>query len=140
VIGVSINFASIITIFQLHFGTVATMWHILYFILRLYVAAPAYMEYIYLKLIKVLIFQSLWFLYWFLWGLMLWRKILNKGLVKMKSSLWKFYGRHYDLVNRYGISVSQITIWSFPHPWLITGFARGVWRYRRGNQNPYIEE
>jgi hypothetical protein len=43
-------------------------------------------------------------------------------LVKLKSSLRKFYGRHHDLVDRYGISVSQMTR-SFPHSWLITGFA-----------------
>jgi hypothetical protein len=30
-------------------------------------------------------------------------------LVKLKSSLRKLYGRHHDLVDRYGISVSQIT-------------------------------
>ena len=30
-------------------------------------------------------------------------------LVKLKSSRRTFYGRHHDLVNRYGISVSQIT-------------------------------
>jgi hypothetical protein len=29
-------------------------------------------------------------------------------LTKLKSSIRKFYGRHYDLVDRYGISVSQI--------------------------------
>jgi hypothetical protein len=35
--------------------------------------------------------------------------LLNQGflLVKLKSSL--FYGRHHDLVDRYGISVSQMT-------------------------------
>ena len=35
------------------------------------------------------------------------RKLLNQGflLVKLKSSL-----RHYDLVDRYGISVSQMTM------------------------------
>jgi hypothetical protein len=27
-------------------------------------------------------------------------------LVKLKSSLRKFYGRHHDLVGRYGISMS----------------------------------
>ena len=34
--------------------------------------------------------------------------VLNQGflLVRLKSSLRKFYGRHYDVVNRYGISVS----------------------------------
>ena len=29
---------------------------------------------------------------------------------KLKSSLRKFYGRHHDLINRYGISVSQMTM------------------------------
>jgi hypothetical protein len=57
-------------------------------------------------------------------------------MVKLKSSLRKFCGRHHDLVNRYGTSVSQITTdmfhlsWtlsgSFPHSWLITGFATRV--------------
>jgi hypothetical protein len=44
-------------------------------------------------------------------GLLLTRNLLNQGflLVKLKSSLRKFYGRHHDLVDRYGISVSQIT-------------------------------
>ena len=43
--------------------------------------------------------------------LLLTRKLLNKGflLVKLKSSLRKFYDRHHDLVDRYGISVSQMT-------------------------------
>ena len=38
------------------------------------------------------------------------RKLLNQGIlvVKLKSSLRKFYGSHRDLVNRYGISVSQM--------------------------------
>ena len=59
-------------------------------------------------------------------GLLLTRKLLNQGflLVKLKSSLRKFYGRHHDLVDHYGISVSQMTmnmfhLWytsqSFPH-------------------------
>jgi hypothetical protein len=30
-------------------------------------------------------------------------------LVKLKSSLEKDYGRHHDSVDRYGISVSQMT-------------------------------
>jgi len=40
--------------------------------------------------------------------LLLMRELLNQGflLVKLKSSLRKFYGRHHDLVGRYGISVS----------------------------------
>ena len=44
-------------------------------------------------------------------GLLLTRKLLNQGflLVKLKSSLRKFYGRHHDLVDCYGISVSQLT-------------------------------
>ena len=44
-------------------------------------------------------------------GLLLTRKLLNQGflLVKLKSSLRKFYCRHHDLVDRYGISVSQMT-------------------------------
>jgi hypothetical protein len=44
--------------------------------------------------------------------LLLTRKLLNQGflLVKLKSSLRKFYGRHHDLVDRYGISVSQMTM------------------------------
>jgi hypothetical protein len=44
-------------------------------------------------------------------GLLLTRKLLNQGflLVKLKSSLRNFYGRHHDLVDRYGISVSKMT-------------------------------
>jgi hypothetical protein len=43
--------------------------------------------------------------------LLLSRKLLNQWflLVKLKSSLRKLYGRHHDLVDRYGISVSQMT-------------------------------
>jgi len=43
-------------------------------------------------------------------GLLLTRKLLDQGLllVKLKSSLRKFYGRH--LVNRYGTSMSQMTM------------------------------
>ena len=39
------------------------------------------------------------------------RKILNQGilLVELKSSLRKFYGRHHDLIYRYGILVSPMT-------------------------------
>ena len=44
-------------------------------------------------------------------GLLLTRKLLNQGflLVKLKLSYRTFYGRHHDLVDRYGISVSQMT-------------------------------
>ena len=44
-------------------------------------------------------------------GLLLTRKLLKQGflLVKLKSSLRKCSGRHNDLVDRYGISMSQMT-------------------------------
>jgi len=62
--------------------------------------------------------------------LLLKRRLLNQGflLVKLKSSLRKFYGGHHDLVDRYRISVSQKnpsvlnTSRSFPHSCLITEF------------------
>jgi hypothetical protein len=43
--------------------------------------------------------------------LLLKRKLLNQGflLVKLKLLLRTFYGRHHDLVDRYGISVSPMT-------------------------------
>ena len=39
------------------------------------------------------------------------RKLLNQEFqsVKLKSSLRKFFGRHHELVDRYGITVSQMT-------------------------------
>ena len=37
-------------------------------------------------------------------GLLLTRKLLNQGFLLVKSSLRKFYGRHHELVDRYGIS------------------------------------
>ena len=42
---------------------------------------------------------------------MLTRELLNQGflLIRLKPSLRKFYGGHNDLVDRYGISVSQMT-------------------------------
>ena len=44
-------------------------------------------------------------------GLLVTRKLLNQEflVIKLKLSLQKFYGCHHDLVNRYGISVSQNT-------------------------------
>ena len=50
--------------------------------------------------------------------------------VKLNSSLQKFYSRHHDLVNRCGISVSQMTteMFHFPQPWLITGFVTRLTR------------
>ena len=64
-------------------------------------------------------------------GLLLTRKLLN--LVKLKSSLQIFYDLHHDLVDRYGISVSQMTTdmfpsWSFPHSWLVIGFVTRLTR------------
>ena len=58
-------------------------------------------------------------------GLLLTSKLLNQRflVVKLQRSLRKFYGRHHDLVERNGISVS------FPCSWLITGFlTRLTWR------------
>ena len=51
-------------------------------------------------------------------GLLLTGKLLNQGflLVKLKSSLRKFYGHYHDLVDRYGISVSQMTTHIFHLP------------------------
>jgi len=54
-------------------------------------------------------------------------KLLSQGFLlgKLKSSLQQFYGRHYKLVDRYGISVSQMTTNTFnlsktlPGPFLI---------------------
>jgi hypothetical protein len=48
-------------------------------------------------------------------GLLLTRKLLNQGffLVKLKSSLRKLDGRHHDMVDPYGISVSQMTTDTF---------------------------
>jgi len=39
------------------------------------------------------------------------RGLLNQGLLlaKLKSLLRKFYGRHHDLADHYGISVLQMT-------------------------------
>jgi hypothetical protein len=44
-------------------------------------------------------------------GFLLTRKLLNQGyiLVQLKSSLRKIYGHYHDLVDRYGISVSDMT-------------------------------
>jgi hypothetical protein len=43
--------------------------------------------------------------------MLLTKKLLNQTLlvIKLKSPLRKFYGRRHDLVNRYGIIVSQMT-------------------------------
>jgi hypothetical protein len=60
----------------------------------------------------------------------------NKAPPILKSS--QFYGRHHDLVDRYGISVTNdhgyvplvvSTSWSFPRSWLITGFVTRLTRH-----------
>jgi len=68
-------------------------------------------------------------------GLLLTRKLLNQGflLVKLQSSLRKFYGwqlRSICVTNDHGyVPFVVITIWTFPHSWLITGFvSRETWR------------
>ena len=47
--------------------------------------------------------------------LLLTRKLLNQGflVVKLNSSLQKFCGCHHDLVNRYGVHMSQLTTYMF---------------------------
>ena len=59
---------------------------------------------------------------WFLSGFPLKNVTANKEAIdqwflldKLKSSLWKFYGRHHDFVNRYGISESVPRICSTCH-------------------------
>jgi hypothetical protein len=51
--------------------------------------------------------------------LLLTRNLLNQGflVVKLKSSLWTFYGHHHDLVNRCKLSVSRMT----DRPWMRKG-------------------
>ena len=69
--------------------------------------------------------------------LLLTRTLLNQWLLlaKLKASLRKLYGRHHDLVDRYGIYVSQMTTDMFhlsktlPCPFLvITGFVTRITR------------
>ena len=65
-------------------------------------------------------------------GLLLTRKLLNQVFLLVKSSLLKCYGRHHDLVDRYGISVSQMTTdmfhlsLSLPGPFFIHDLLLGV--------------
>jgi len=59
---------------------------------------------------------------------------LKQNVYTCVEELRKFYGRHHDLVNLYGISVSQMTMdmfhlpYTLPGPffisWLITGFVK----------------
>jgi hypothetical protein len=81
--------------------------------------------------------------------LLLIRKLLNQGflLVKLKSSLRQLYDRHHDLVDRYGISVTNDhgyvplvvnTSRSFRHSWLITGFVATMWINTMGATNEAV--
>jgi hypothetical protein len=67
----------------------------------------------------------------------LWDTACTKTLVKLKSSLRKFYVHHHDLVDSYGISVTNDhgsvplvvnTSRYFLHSWLITGFVTRLTR------------
>ena len=74
-------------------------------------AAPAYGVYIYIYQ-KILYSRACVSYQKFLdRRFLLTRKLLKQGfiLVKLKSSLRKFYGRHHDLVDRYEIYMSQQT-------------------------------
>ena len=72
-------------------------------------AAPAYWIYIYLLILYSRACGS--YQDFLDTGLLLTMKLLNQGFlwVKLKSLLRKFYGRHHDLIDRYGISTSQMT-------------------------------
>jgi hypothetical protein len=54
-------------------------------------------------------------------------ELLSQGflLVNLKSSLRKLYGRHHDLVDRYGIPVSQMTTDMFHSSYAFPVFCSG---------------
>ena len=72
--------------------------------------------------------------HWQIYHIMLYRvHLVWEGLEL--TSVWKFYCRHHNLVNSYGISASQndhgfvplvITIQSFLHAWLVIRFLTRV--------------
>ena len=75
---------------------------------------------------------------------MLTSKLLSQCylVVKLKSSLRIFCNRYHEMVNGYGISVTNghgyvqfvvSTIRSLPHPWLITGIVTRVARQKLFN-------
>ena len=87
-------------------------------------AAPAYGVYIF-QLIRY--FRACISYHDFLdRGLMLTRKLLNQEfqMMKLKSSLRKFYGRHHDLVDHYEITVTQI--YSLRRSYNLLPFLTGV--------------
>ena len=95
-------------------------------------AAPAYGVYI-SQLIRYS--RACGFHYDFLnrWMLLI-KKLLNQWflVVKLKSSLLKFYGRHHDLVNRYEawyVPLVVIAVMSFPHSWLTTKLVTRLTRH-----------
>ena len=55
------------------------------------------------------IFQNMLFVSWFIWWRFTAYKKATEPMIRsgyLKSSFRKFYGRHHDLVNHYGIAVS----------------------------------
>jgi len=68
-------------------------------------------------------------------GLLLTRKLLRQGFLAiiLKSSLRKFYGRHHELVDRYEVSVSQMTQDLFSLSWCflvyLTSFVTFYWTF-----------
>jgi hypothetical protein len=117
-----------------YFGTLFCSNSLLNYYLSNIPAAPAYGVYI-SQLIRYSRLSGS-DRYFFERGLVLTRKLLNQGLrlVKLKSSLWKFNGHHHDLVDRYGISVSDMTMeylsYSLTglHSWHIPSFVTRVTR------------
>ena len=93
------------------------------------------------------IFQSLWFLQIYQDSLyrklLLTRQLLNQGflLVKLKSSLRKFYGLGWPLwnicvTNNHGfVPLVENISRSFPHSWLITVFVTRLTR-----RVPFVEQ
>jgi hypothetical protein len=68
-------------------------------------------------------------------GLLITRKIpvLSEGfrVVRLKSSLRKFYGHHHHLVDRYGVSVSQICSVCYNHNPVLSSFETRIIITRR---------
>ena len=65
-------------------------------------------------------------------GFLLTRKLLKQWflLVKLKSSLRKFFGRHPAMVDHGYVPLVVNTSLSFPHLWLIIGFVTRLTRRR----------
>jgi hypothetical protein len=54
------------------------------------------------------------------------QKLLKQGYIvpRLKSSLQKFFGRNHELVDRYEISISQMTMNLFPFTYTDPTFTR----------------